>query len=181
MTAVERNEILDALAAVGRRLSDAGLSGDVHVVGGAAMALAYDARRTTRDVDAVFEPKLAIYEAAAAVAAERGLPPDWLNDAVKGFLVGEDPAAASIAEFEGLRVTAASPEMLLTLKVLAHRVGEDDDDVRFLAGLLGLGSASEVLERVTSVAGDARVTAQARFFVEAVMERPEPRPDRHGH
>lgn len=31
------------------------------LVGGAAMALAYNARRATRDVDGVFEPKTAIY------------------------------------------------------------------------------------------------------------------------
>jgi len=29
---------------------------DVYIFGGAAMALAYDARRATRDIDAVFHP-----------------------------------------------------------------------------------------------------------------------------
>ena len=33
-----------------------GVVADVFVVGGAAMALAYDAARVTRDVDAVFKP-----------------------------------------------------------------------------------------------------------------------------
>lgn len=56
----------------------------MYIVGGAAIALAYDKRRSTRDRDAVFEPKAVIYEAAAAVAERLGLPPGWLNDAVKG-------------------------------------------------------------------------------------------------
>lgn len=53
---------------MGRHLERRGLQGDLYVVGGAALALAYDARRTTRDVDAVFQPKSEIYAAAAAVA-----------------------------------------------------------------------------------------------------------------
>ena len=83
---MDRDDIVDALTALGRRLHDQGVTGDMYVVGGAAIALAFSERRSTRDVDAVFEPKMAIYEAAAAVAAERGLPVGWLNDAVKGFL-----------------------------------------------------------------------------------------------
>ena len=61
------------------------------VVGGAAMALAYNTRRLTAHVDGVFEPKSAIYDASRAVAQDRlGLPVDWLNDAVKGLLPGAD-------------------------------------------------------------------------------------------
>lgn len=49
----------------------------MYVVGGAAIALAFDERRSTHDVDAVFEPKETVYEAAAVVAeqlaAELGL------------------------------------------------------------------------------------------------------------
>lgn len=58
----------------------------MYVVGGAAVTLAYDTRRSTRDIDAVFEPKAPVYQAAAEVAEQLGLPPGWLNDAVKGFL-----------------------------------------------------------------------------------------------
>lgn len=169
---MDRRDIEAALTALGRRLADRGLHGDIYVVGGAALALAFDARRTTRDVDAVFEPKLAIYEAAAAVAEDLGLPPDWLNDAVKGYLIGEDPGASQIGEFEGLRVQVASAPMLLALKALAHRVGEDDEDVRWLAGELDLATPEEVLELVESIVGAHRLTAQVHFFVEAVMEEP---------
>ena len=58
---------------------------EMYVVGGAAIALTFDERRSTRDIDAVFEPKRAIYDAAAEIAGERGLAEGWLNDAVKGL------------------------------------------------------------------------------------------------
>lgn len=96
--------------------------------------------RSTRDIDAVFEPKAVVYEAAASVGEQRGLPPGWLNDAVKGFLAGEDQAAAPVLDLPGLRCLTASPETLLALKVLAHRVGEDEADLRLLANELGLRS-----------------------------------------
>lgn len=56
------------------------------LVGGAAMAFADNTRRSTRDVDAVFEPKETVRDAAAVVADRRGISRDWLNDAVKGYL-----------------------------------------------------------------------------------------------
>jgi hypothetical protein len=166
---MERSEILATLTAVGRLLQNRGLQGDLYLVGGAAMAVAYDARRSTRQVDAIFEPKLAIYEAAAAMARDRGLPPDWLNDAVKGFITVRDPYDGVAIDLPGLRVQAASPQMLLALKVLAARVG-DDDDVAWLAQHLGLGTADEVLDMVVSVIGEERLNSRSQFFVEAVME-----------
>lgn len=164
---MDSGEIVAALTALGRRLSERGVVADMYLVGGAAMALAYDARRSTRDVDAVFEPKMAVYEAAAEVGSELGLPVGWLNDAVKGFLV-EDPHAAPVLEVPGLRCLVASPQMLLALKVLAHRVGEDEADVRLLADVIGLSTAPEVLELASNVFGD-RLDTAARFFVEEIF------------
>lgn len=165
-----REEIVDALTGVGRVLDRRGLTGDLYLVGGAAIALAYDARRSTRDVDAVFEPKIAVYEAADEVAREQGLPPGWLNDAVKGFLAGPDPDAAVALDVPGLRAMTASPRMLLALKVLAHRVGEDEEDVRLLARELGLTEAVQVLELAEQTFGD-RLEPAARFFVDELFRR----------
>lgn len=141
----------------------------MYVVGGAAIALAFDERRSTRDIDAVFEPKAVVYEAAETVAGQRGLPAGWLNDAVKGFLAGPDPAAAPVLDLPGLRCLAASPQTLLALKVLAHRVGEDEADLRLLASELGLESAKDVLEVAEGTFGD-RLDPAARFFVEQIFE-----------
>ena len=130
---MNRREIVTALTALGEVLDRRGVQGEMYVVGGAAIALAYDSRRSTRDIDGVFEPKAAVYEAAGEVAEALLRPPGWLNDAVKGFLAGNDPEAAPVLDVPGLRCLAASPGMLLALKVLAHRVGEDEEDVLLLA------------------------------------------------
>lgn len=166
---MDRGEIIGALTALGDLLAERGIKGEMYVVGGAAIALAFDERRSTRDIDAVFEPKTAIYEAAETIAENRGLPIGWLNDAVKGFLAGDDPHAAPVLEVPGLRVLAASPRMLLALKVLAHRVGEDEQDVRLLARELSIDTADAVLAIAEEVFGD-RLDPAARFFVEQILD-----------
>ena len=78
------------------------MRGQIFIVGGAAMALAYSTRRVTKDIDAVFEPKSAIYDAATTVAEELGLPEDWLNDAVKGFVPGVDEHPRPLPDVAGI-------------------------------------------------------------------------------
>jgi hypothetical protein len=166
---MRRDEIVELLTELGRRLADRGIEGEMYVVGGAAIAIAFDNRRSTRDIDAVFEPKTTIYEVAGELATERGLPDGWLNDAAKAFVAGPDPDAPLVLEVTGLRVSTASPRILLAMKVLSHRVGEDEDDVRLLAREIGLDTAREVLAVAESVYGD-RLDAAARFFVEQLYE-----------
>ena len=146
------------------------MQGEIYVVGGAAIALAFDPRRTTKDIDAVFEPKALIYREAEAMSQEHGLPRSWLNDAVKGFLVAPDPGAAVVLDVPGLRCSAASPRLLLAMKVLAHRSGEDEADVRLLATALSLTTAEQVLDVAEEVYGD-RLDAAAQFFVEALFDQ----------
>lgn len=166
---MDRGEIVEALTALAAELERRGVSAEMYIVGGAAIALAFDERRATRDIDAVFEPKATVYEAAGVVGESLGLPAGWLNDAVKGFLAGDDPAAAPVLDLPGLRCLTASPEILLALKVLAHRVGEDEADVELLAAELGLTEAEQVLSIAERTFGD-RLDPAARFFVEQIFD-----------
>jgi hypothetical protein len=65
-----RSKIIIALQALGDELTRRGVRGQVFIVDGAAMALAYSSRRVTKDIDAVFAPKSIVYQAAAKVADE---------------------------------------------------------------------------------------------------------------
>ncbi len=74
-----RSDLERAFTALGDRLVKRGVVADLFVVGGAAMALAYDANRLTRDVDATFVPHGVVLEEAqrrshdgsSAVVAQR--------------------------------------------------------------------------------------------------------------
>jgi hypothetical protein len=57
-----RAELERAFTALGERLARRGVIADLFVVGGAAMALAYDATGVTRDVDAIFVPHGVVVE-----------------------------------------------------------------------------------------------------------------------
>jgi hypothetical protein len=56
--------IEDAFRRLGERLARRGVIADLYVFGGAAMALAYDSRRATRDVDALFKPHGIVHDEA---------------------------------------------------------------------------------------------------------------------
>ena len=90
---LSRDTILTAFTRLSDELRTRGVLGEVNVVGGAAMVLAFNARTSTKDVDAIFEPAADVRNAAAIVADALELPADWLNDAVKGFLSPGCPAS----------------------------------------------------------------------------------------
>lgn len=164
-----RARIINALEALGDELANDGVSGQVFVVGGAAMALAYSTRRVTKDIDAVFEPKAVIYEAAGRVADRLELPEDWLNDGVKGFLPGVDNDARPLPEIRGIEVTTASPRYLLAMKLLAMRFGEDDDDIRVLLGQTGITRPQEALDLLAAMYPHIDPPLKTRFFLEEVL------------
>lgn len=167
-----RARILSALQALGEELTRQGIRGQIFIVGGAAMALAYSTRRITRDIDAVFEPKASICAAAARVAAELELPDNWLNDAVKGFMPGRDEHARPVPYVEGIEITTASPEYLLAMKLMAMRFGEDDEDVEILVRKCGLHSAEQALQVLARIYPDREPAPKTRFFLEELFQRP---------
>jgi uncharacterized nucleotidyltransferase DUF6036 len=163
------SKIVSALQALGDELSREGVRGQIFIVGGAAMALAYSTRRVTKDIDAAFEPKAVIYAAAEKVAEERGLPADWLNDAAKAFMPGKDPHARRFPAIEGLEVTTASPRYLLAMKLMAMRFGEDDEDIEILLDQCNMHSAKEALDLLKDMYPSKDPPAKTRFFLEQLL------------
>ena len=109
------------------------------------MALAYDAARVTRDVDAVFKPHGIVLEEARKVADELGLPYWWLNEQASVYISGkEDASKRRVFDHPGLRVMTASPAHVFAMKARAART-RDIDDLRLLAGIIGVDSADTAL------------------------------------
>lgn len=165
-----REQLVELLTELGAELESRGVRGELFVVGGAAMSLAFDARRLTTDVDAVFEPKSVIAEAARVVSGRHdNLSDDWVNDAMKGFLPGTDTAQQVVLDVPGLRVSAPSAEYLLAMKIYASRVDRDEDDIKFLAGILGLRNANEVLDVASCFYPYVQLPPKAQFFIEQIF------------
>ncbi|MBV9379825.1 MAG: hypothetical protein JOY82_05085 [Streptosporangiaceae bacterium] len=163
---LDRAGIEDALRRLGDRLARRGVIADLYVFGGAAMALAYDSRRATRDVDALFKPHGIVHEEALAVAAELGLPRWWLNEQASSYVApGGDPAAARVFDHPGLRVFAASPEHLLAMKAFAARP-RDAEDIRQLARVLDLHTVADVLASVHEIFPEQEPPERLRLLLE---------------
>src|SRR5580692_10291612 len=137
------------------------------------MALAYDATRVTRDVDARFVPHGIVLDEARNVARDLGLPPWWLNEQASVYISGkDDPGKRRVFDHPGLRVAAASPAHIFAMKALAART-RDIDDLRVLADIIGVQSAGEALQIYclradAGTAPDGRPALQWRFDQAAI-------------
>jgi hypothetical protein len=166
---LDREGLLTALRTLDEELAASGIRGEVFIVGGAAMALAYDARRATVDVDAVFVPAAEVRMAAARVAQRLDLEDDWLNDSAKAFMPGPDPERIGVFEGTNLSVAAASPRYLLAMKLLAARAERDQDDIRILYELCGFTTAAEGLDLVESAYPSHVIAPRVQFLLEEMF------------
>jgi hypothetical protein len=148
--------------------------GELYLVGGAVMCLAFNARPSTQDVDAVFQPAHQVRAAAARVAALARINPHWLNDSVKGYLSAQGDFAPFL-ELSHLRVMIAEPHYLLAMKCLAMRLGaefHDEDDVRFLLRLLDVRTYKLALEIIGRYYPLERIPQKTLYALEELLPEP---------
>lgn len=176
-SSLSRETILRALQTVSERLGQQSVTGEVCIFGGTVMVLAFTARLATKDVDALFRPAQAIRELARRIADEQGLPANWLNDGVKGFLSARhETTAGNLPQFPHLRLTMPVPEYLLAMKCMAARIGgtteesTDVGDITFLIRHLELRSASEVLDLVGQYYPPGRIPVKTQYLIEGLFE-----------
>jgi hypothetical protein len=164
-----------ALERVSSELGAQGVTGEVCLFGGTVMVLAFAARPSTKDVDAIFKPAPLIREIADRVGSELGLETGWLNDGVKGFIATEPPITTKgLPQFPHLRVTRPTAEYLLAMKCMAGRMGaegaSDLPDIRFLIRHLALKTAQQTLDLVAQYYGRSGVPAKTQYLVEGLFE-----------
>ena len=148
MTPKEVRELLEELAT---RLNAAGITAGIRVVGGAALSIIDEDRRSTSDIDAVIVPAGVAADIVTELANERGLPSNWLNDAALAYIppVGPEDWVEVIRRGD-VRVSIGSVHMLLAMKLLANRGVRDSDDIEFLLSacdVKSLDDAQEIYEK----------------------------------
>jgi len=149
MASLTRDDMIDGLTEVIRRLHERGAHATIRIVGGAAMMLRYfEERRVTPDIDASVHTDADLGELVREIATKRGWPPDWLNTAAAGFI----PFAGAgnwepLYDDEFVSIWLATPACLLAMKLRAARRGRDDEDVAVLLSLLDVETAEDA-ERI---------------------------------
>lgn len=185
MAMLTKDDILRGLGRIDRKAREWGVIIDLSIYGGAALALVFNIRHATRDVDAVVHGSPDFLRTAAAeVAEEEGWPDGWLNDGVKGF-VSANEQMQLMESFQaspegGLRVYTPAPEYLFAMKCMAMRPegiegSHDISDIEALAEAAGIKDADAALALVEAFYPANRIPPKVRFGVEEIMERLEAR------
>lgn len=168
-----RAGLVNLLAELASRLDRRGVTASIYVVGGAAISLSFDARRATRDIDAVvLDNHGALTEEVGAMARQHGLATTWLNEQASAYVsTTADPRSSVVFDAPGLKVAAASAEPLLAMKVAAARP-TDVADIRLLANLLGIQRATEAIAIFEQAFPGQRLGDRQRLVVEDTLNDP---------
>jgi len=182
---LSKDDILRGLENLDVKAKAAELLVDLSIYGGAALAIAFDMRLATRDVDAVVNgsPDF-LRKAVAEVAEEQGWPIDWLNDGVKGF-ISENEKMNLMDSFRGdescgLRISLPSPEYLFAMKCMAMRPegiegSSDISDIIGLAHICSIQTNEQAFGLVESFYPAKQIPAKVRFGLEEIMEKISPK------
>ncbi len=168
---LSKEMILRLFHDLNEELSKNGITGEIGLVGGAAMTLAYNARTSTKDVDAVFKPSKEIRDAAKKVAEYHAIKEDWLNDAVKGFMPKNPSNQREILELPNLLVWTPEPHYLFAMKAIAARIDtKDKDDLIFLKNLIKIRSTEEAIHIVEKYYPNHQIPQKTLYFLEELFQ-----------
>lgn len=168
------------LSLMGTIAAERGQCYEIAVYGGSALALSFDWRVGTRDVDymPVRGAESEIRALGNEAAARLGLPLDGLRSDVSIFasehavcaLQGEYPRAHP--EGHGLRVFTATPEYILAMKILAMRSSletQDCRDVWHLLRVCGIESLEDASRLVRDFYPEQQIPIRNLRILEDVM------------
>ncbi|MFV2061253.1 MAG: hypothetical protein ACC653_11270 [Gammaproteobacteria bacterium] len=173
MPLLSRQDIIQLFESLNDELRQDEINGELYLVGGAVMCLAFQSRPSTRDIDALFVPANEVRLAAGKVARKMDIDIDWLNDAVKGYLSPEGEFDLFL-ELDHLRVLIAQPEYLLAMKCLAMRIGEeyhDEDDIRYLLRYLNIESYSKAIEIISAYYPSEQFPQKTLYALEELLQK----------
>jgi hypothetical protein len=166
---LSKEKMLEYLRQLGAELSELGMKGEILLTGGAAMCLVHSARDMTKDIDALYEPKSVINKIAAAIARREGLPSDWLNDGVKGF-VGANAPAEDFITLDGLHVQTVSAEYLLAMKLMSARYGETDyNDILFLLNKMNITTVEAATDVLLAYFPERQILPKTQYVIEELI------------
>lgn len=168
---LSKNDIEELLIKVNEKLKERGTHGEIVIAGGATLALVYNARNSTKDIDALFRPSPEFREIINEIANENSLDSDWLNDGVKGFFT-DKMTADLYKEYSNLSVYTMSAECMLALKLTSARFASKDmDDSITLMKHIGIKTEDELLDIIEKYTSKNRQTINSYYFTKEAFTK----------
>lgn len=144
------------------------VKGEICLYRGAVMCLVFKVRPATKDIDAIFKPVKFIRKAITKIAEKHNLRQDWLNLAVKIFVVNHEKRI--VFDFSHLKVYVPTADYLLAMKILAARADtEDIPDIRFLLKELSLNKISQLEELMQKYYPGKEIKPETMFLLEEIL------------
>lgn len=159
-------QLFDAL---NNELEAMGIIGEIGICGGAVMCLVFNARESTKDVDAIFKPTREIREAGLAVARKLDIAEDWLSDAAKGYFLSPPPVM-EVIQHSHLRVWAPQPHYMLAMKCVSARFDSHDlDDVMFLLKHLEIKTPEQAFRIIEEFYPRKTIPPKTQYLLEELL------------
>ena len=168
-----KEEILENIELINEGLKELDMNGEILIAGGASMCLAFSARSSTKDIDAVYEPKTIINDIAAKIALEKGMPKSWLNDGVKGFMNEKAyDGKMFLKSYSNLKLYSVLPQYLLAMKLMSSRVESETDikDIIFLMKHLNIDTVEKANRIIEAAFKVEHILPKTRYVIEECLE-----------
>jgi len=170
---LEKEEILKNFELINEELKLIDVHGEILIAGGASMCIAFSARPSTKDIDAVYEPKSIINDIAVKIALQKGMPISWLNDSVKGFMNQKAyEKKMFLKNYSNLKLYSVLPEYLLAMKLMSSRVESETDikDIIFLMKYLKIDTVQKANQVIESAFKSEHILPKTKYVIEECLE-----------
>lgn len=157
-------------AALADKLHHRNVVGQIHVIGGHAMLLAYKPGRTaTRDLAAQFAPHGPVTAAIRETAHDHQWPTTWLTDQAVSYASRTPGEGARVFDHPHLHVAATPADHLLAVKTLAARTSRDAHDLRILFQHLSITRSPQVWPIIERFFPGTPIPERSRALVDVLL------------
>jgi len=160
---------------LGARLAEHGISVDIIIVGGAAVALdANPERAGTVDIDVFCTNREHVDSVAAEIAQQEGLPSAWLNSDAQQFMssTARHDDLPMLFEDDTVTIRRLDNRSLLAMKLRAGRLSKDQGDIERLIRTLGITSIAEAARVVDDYYdGEEQMKPVAKAVLEQLFDQ----------
>lgn len=167
---MDRDDMIVALTELNEELKRNGVRAEIGMYGGAVMCLALNARQTTHDIDAIFEPKIEVRSAVNNVAFRLNLKRDWFNDAVKGFISSNNDMVL-FDRLSNMDIYVASAPYMFAMKALSCRMDNINEinDIKYLIEYIGIQNVEQALNIISCYYPDSRILPKTQYMLLEIL------------